>query len=274
MMLLSAAFDPWRRLGVEPLRRSAIGAIAILMSLVAAGLLIQTHGGFLGALGRGMASGAGHGGLLFTGWLMAGHGAWLLGSVTTASVVVFVASVVSSFTPWGALLYLLSPFLLFFKGADPYAPESVGQRMRAGIRHMAVGLAAGAFLGIHLLISASLTLGYAVRVLGLGQYLAAVAYDVGANALTAEWLFRGALFAGWWQRLEFWPAASLSTALLMGRYLVDPALPQAVEVRAGAVFYVALLGLSACALRAWSGSLVPGYLATVAFFASYRMLAP
>jgi hypothetical protein len=104
--------------------------------------------------------------------------------------------------------------------------------------------------------------------------VAAVAYDVGANALTAEWLFRGALFAGWWQRWEFWPAACLSTALLMGRYLVDPALPQTVEVRAGAVFYVALLGLSACALRAWSGSLVPGYLAAVVFFASYRMLAP
>ena len=205
---------------------------------------------------------------------MAGHGAWLLSTVARASVVVLLASVTSSFTSWGALLYLLPAAFLFFGGADPYARPGMGQRMRAGIRHLAVGLVAGAFLGIHLLVSASLTLGYAVRVLGLGQYLAAVAYDIGANALTAEWLFRGALFAGWWQRWEFWPAASLSTALLMGRYLVDPALPQTVEVRAGAVFYIALLGLSACALRAWSGSLVPGYLATVVFFACYRMLAP
>ena len=35
-----------------------------------------------------------------------------------------------------------------------------------------------------------------------------------------------------------------------------------------------MLGLSACALRACSGSLLPGYLATVSFFAAYRALAP
>ena len=143
----------------------------------------------------------------------------------------------------------------------------------AGLRHVALGLAAGTFLGVHLLISASLTYGYAVRVGSLGQYLAAVAYDVGANALTAEWLFRGALFSRWWQRWEFWPAAGLSTALAVARYLLDPALPPPIEARAGAVFYIALLGFSACALRAGSGSLLPGYVAAVVFFAAYRMLA-
>ena len=61
----------------------------------------------------------------------------------------------------------------------------------------------GAFLGVHLLISASLTFGYAVRISSIGPYLAAVAYDVGANALTAEWLFRGAVFSHWWQRWQF-----------------------------------------------------------------------
>jgi hypothetical protein len=44
------------------------------------------------------------------------------------------------------------------------------------------------------------------------------------------------------------------------------------EVRLGAAFYLGLLGLSDCGLRAWSGSLLPGYLATVAFFLAYRML--
>ena len=41
---------------------------------------------------------------------------------------------------------------------------------------------------------------------------------------------------------------------------------------AGATFYLSLMGFACCALRAWSGSLVPGYVATFAFFAAYRML--
>ncbi len=109
---------------------------------------------------------------------------------------------------------------------------------------------------------------------GIGQYLAAVAYDIGANALTAEWLFRGALFSRWWRRWEFWPAAGLSTFLAVRRYVADPALPSAIEARAGAIFYTALLGFTACALRAESGSILPGYMAGVTFFAAYRMLVP
>jgi len=49
-------------------------------------------------------------------------------------------------------------------------------------------------------------------------------------------------------------------------------LPNALEVAAGVIFYLTLLGLASCALRAWSGSLLPGYLATLAFFAAYRTL--
>jgi len=109
---------------------------------------------------------------------------------------------------------------------------------------------------------------------GLPAYLSALAYDVGANALSAEWLFRGAVFSLLWRRGTFWPAALLTTALSLVRYLLDPFLPHAAEARAGAVFYLGLVGLIACALRAWSGSLLPGYLAALAFFAAYRMLAP
>ncbi|HUG37461.1 MAG TPA: CPBP family glutamic-type intramembrane protease, partial [Candidatus Limnocylindrales bacterium] len=135
-----------------------------------------------------------------------------------------------------------------------------------------LGLASGAFLGAHLLISASLTFGYAVRAMSPGAYLVAIAYDIGANALSAEWLFRGALFSQWWRHWGFWTAASLSTALGVIRYLLDPALPRTVEAAAGSVFYLTLLGLAACMLRAWSGSLLPGYLAALAFFAAYRTL--
>ena len=70
------------------------------------------------------------------------------------------------------------------------------------------------------------------------------------------------------------PPRCVATALSLVRYLLDPALPHAAEARAGAVFYLGLVGLIACALRAWSGSLLPGYLAALAFFAAYRMLAP
>jgi hypothetical protein len=57
------------------------------------------------------------------------------------------------------------------------------------------------------------------------------------------------------------------------RYVLDPALPEAIEARTGAVFYMLLLGFGSCALRAGSGSLLPGYLASISFFAAYRMLA-
>jgi hypothetical protein len=143
---------------------------------------------------------------------------------------------------------------------------------RSSLKSALLGVAAGASLGGHLLISASLTFGHAARVNRVGEYVAAAAYDIGAGALTAEWLFRGAVFSRCWQRWEFWSATGVSTGLALVRYLLDPALPSAVEVRAGAVFYTALLGISACALRAASGSLIPGYLATVTFMLAYRLL--
>jgi hypothetical protein len=137
-----------------------------------------------------------------------------------------------------------------------------------------LGLAAGLFLGAHLLVTASLTFGYHVARTDAHTYVSALAYDAGANLLSAEWLFRGAVFSALWRRVGFWPAALASTALALVRYLVDPALPHAPEARAGAVFYLGLVGLTACALRAWSGSLLPGYLAGLGFFGAYRLLTP
>ncbi|HEU4440339.1 MAG TPA: CPBP family glutamic-type intramembrane protease, partial [Methylomirabilota bacterium] len=107
-----------------------------------------------------------------------------------------------------------------------------------------------------------------------GAYTGALAYDVGVNVVSAEWLFRGALFTACWRRTSFWPAALVTTALAVLRYLIDPALPTAAEARAGAIFYLGLVGVIACVLRAWSGSLLPGYLTSLAFFAAYRTLAP
>lgn len=274
MVLLSAPFDPFPPRRVEPLWRSGAQAGTGVLALIAAGVATQKLGGALSDVGQGVASAAVHAGLLAAGWIIAVRRPIWQGPVINWAGALLLASVMSRFIASGSLLYLLPPVLVLRGGGGDSALRGLGLGATPGLRHVALGLAAGIFLGAHLLVSASLTFGYAVRVASVSQYLGAVAYDVGANALTAEWLFRGAFFSRWWRRWEFWPAASLSTALAVGRYLVDPALPPTVEVRAGAVFYTALLGFSACALRAASGSLLPGYLATVAFFAAYRLLAP
>jgi len=115
-------------------------------------------------------------------------------------------------------------------------------------------------------------LGYQFRLVPAERPLAALAYDVGANVLSAECFFRGALFGSWQRRWGFWGAAGAATGLSVLRYLVDPALPRTLEALVGAFFYLSLLGLSGCALLAWSGSLLSPALASLLFFAAYRML--
>ena len=106
----------------------------------------------------------------------------------------------------------------------------------------------------------------------LAALLAGVAYDAGANVLAAECFFRGALFGRAQRRWSFGTAAALSTAASVLRYLVDPLLPKQVELIIGATFYLTLLGLGNCWLLRWSGSLLPGGVAALCFFAAYRLL--
>ena len=197
----------------------------------------------------------------------------VLGATIWVGGQLVLAALVAQVSLGGALAYLFVPLVLARDaGACRRSLERIGWRLPHAPCAILLGAAAGTFLGLHLIIAASLTLGYAVSVPDGGRYLTALAYDVGANALTAEWLFRGAIFSALWRRWSFWPAAVVSTACALVRYLLDPALPQAIEAMAGATFYLSLLSLACCALRAWSGSLVPGYFATVAFFAAYRAL--
>jgi membrane protease YdiL (CAAX protease family) len=271
VVLLSAPFDRGRtRSGRFPRSGLALGAGVLV--LLAIGIGMERTTGAVRELGQGMARGAFQGAFLVLGWMVAARSPACLAPVFHSAAALGIASVASAFTAWGAVLYLLPPAFLVYEGARHGLLRAIGLRATASLRSLALGFAAGSFLGAHLLVSASLTFGYLVRVSSWSQYLAAVAYDVGANALAAEWLFRGALFSRLWRRWEFWPAAALSTAMAVVRYVIDPALPHAVEVRAGAVFYTALLGLTGCALRAESGSLLPGYVATVSFFAAYRLL--
>ena len=74
------------------------------------------------------------------------------------------------------------------------------------------------------------------------------------------------------RRWSFATATTVATAAYLARYLVDPLLPKNAELVAGAVFYLALLGVANCWLLTRSQSLVPGLLSSLLFFAAYRTL--
>jgi hypothetical protein len=274
MRLLTGPFEAEGVVRPPSIARPLAGVAAMAALGAGAGLAAEAAFGAAGGMGHALASGSIHAGLLAAGWVVAFDGwqGWG-GPALRGAVALILAALAARVSIAGAVVYLLVPLIL---ARDAVAwrctLERIGWRPPHASRAILLGAAAGTFLGLHLIIAASLTLGYAVVVPGGGRYVAALAYDIGANALTAEWLFRGAIFSALWRRWSFWPAAVVSTACALLRYLLDPALPQAIEAMAGATFYLSLLGLACCALRAWSGSLVPGYVATVAFFAAYRTL--
>lgn len=273
MRLLTAPFDPSARVPsalVRPLLEVAIIAAGSIALLLAA----DTLAGEWRGLGRAAASGGSHAAMIAAGWVIALGGAprWRMPAAASAATLI-VASVAARLAPAGAVLYFLVPLVLARQaGSTRLDTRWIGWARPQTSRQVVLGVAVGGFLGLHLLLAASLTLGYTASVLSLGGYLAGVAYDVGANALSVGWLFHGALFSALWRRWTFWPAAAIATGAGLLRYLVDPTFPTAPEAAAGAVFYLTILGLASCALRAWSGSVLPGYLATLAFFAAYRAL--
>ena len=273
MRLLTAPFDPSAHVPsalVRPLLEVAIIAAGSIALLLAA----DTLAGEWRGLGRAAASGGSHAAMIAAGWVIALGGAprWRMPAAASAATLI-VASVAARLAPAGAVLYFLVPLVLARQaGSTRLDTRWIGWARPQTSRQVVLGVAVGGFLGLHLLLAASLTLGYTASVLSLGGYLAGVAYDVGANALSVGWLFHGALFSALWRRWTFWPAAAISTGAGLLRYLVDPTFPTAPEAAAGAVFYLTILGLASCALRAWSGSVLPGYLATLVFFAAYRAL--
>ena len=178
------------------------------------------------------------------------------------------ATVSARLVPWGAVAYLVVPAWLVWR----WRPRWRGTLTRHGAAALAGGLF-GLALGLHLLVNASLTLGYHLRPGGAGEILGWIAYDLGANVLTAEAFFRAGLFRRAHRRWSFAAAASLATAAGVARYLVDPLLPRAFEIAAGATFYLALLGAGNCWLLARSGSLAAPMAAGLLFFAAYRLLA-
>src|SRR5262245_34188602 len=211
---------------------------------------------------------AAHGALLATAlaWSRAGV---MSGGVAVA--LVGLAAGASQLGARGALAYL-GPGLWVGTLAARGRLTSLGLGVPVSPRHVAAGVLVGGALSSHLLVTASRTLGVHVRVDHAADVLAAFAYDVGANVLAGECFFRGALFSRAERRWPFVAAATLATSAYVLRYLVDPLLPKSVELLAGAVFYLALLGAINCWLFAWSQSLVPGLASAAIFFAAYRTL--
>jgi hypothetical protein len=134
-----------------------------------------------------------------------------------------------------------------------------------------VAALAGAGLALHLVTCASRTLGYVVR-LDLATVLPAVAYDVGANVVSAELFFRGALLHHLWRRWPFAVALAVASLAAALRYCVDPFVATT-ELRVGAAVYMTMLAVLNGVLCRWSGSLLPGLVAATIFFACYRLLA-
>ncbi len=248
-----------------------LGLLLVLGLVALAGWALAGAGVASAAMARALAAGAAQGSLLActVAWTVArpARGAETLpaGIALTA----LAGALAAALTPGGALAYLLAPLWLWRRRGRLRA---LGLDAAPTPRLMLAGVTLGAMLGAHLMITASLTLGYRIvrpMAVELGPWLA---YDVGANVLAAECFFRGALFDRAQRRWSFAAAAALSTTACAGRYLVDPLLPRTLEVTAGAAFYVTLLSVGNCWLYSRSGSVMPGFAAGCVFFAVYRLL--
>jgi len=235
-----------------------------------------THTGVLSTAVLGVvALTATHGGLLAVAlaWGEADSGVRLPpGSMAITVALVAVGAAAATLHGWGAIALVGTPAwlaTLAFRGRL----AGLGLGPGVAVRPLLVGGIVGMLLGSHLLYSASQTLGYPLRIGGGAALLTLWAYDVGANVISAECFFRGALFNRLQRRWSFGPAAALATTLSLVRYLSDPLLPREIEVVVGALFYVTILGVINCWLFWWSGSLIPGLLAAALFFLAYRALA-
>ncbi len=246
---------------------SLLGALAAAALVT---LVLVRVGALPGTALRVVGVAAGHGALLATAL------GWAGARVTAALVAILLlalAATAAALHPAGALAYAGVPLWLLCC-ARRGALTHLGLASPVPWRAVCGGAAVGAFLGGHLLVSASRTFGVRLRLDGWDLVLAAAAYDLGANVPAAESFFRGALFNRAQRRWPLAAALALSTAACVARYMLDPLLPKSVELVVGAAFYVTLLSAANCWLFWWSGSLLPGMAAALVFFAAYRLLSP
>lgn len=250
-----------------------LGAVVPFLFIFTGGAVAALAGTISPDIARPLATAGFHGGLLAAALASAwGRTEGWLGPAWLLTGLLFLASLSVRLSPWGAFAYTFVPLTLWALGRRQTLLRRIGWSWPEDNRAWLLGAGAGLFLGTHLLLSASRTFGYPIRLTPVQPVLVAIAYDAGANVLSAELCFRGALFNFWQRRWGFWAGAILSTAIYLLRYVGDPAFPPTLEVLAGLVFYLALLSVTSCAILALSGSLLPSTLAALFFFAAYRTL--
>ena len=260
------ALEHPREPAAVPLTTGWMEARTVLVLWAAAGIIAAAHvlpADVVAIIGVA----AVHGGLLAAALVWAGLGPAQAGS---AIVLLALARGLVAVDSLGAIAYLAVPLWL---GRLTRA----GRLARLGLARpwpwggVFIGTLAGSALALHLVTCASRTLGYGVH-LQARTVLPALAYDLGANVLSAELFFRGAFLQHLWRRWSFGLALAAATAAAALRYCVDPFVASA-ELRVGAAVYMTLLALLNGALFRWSGSLLPGLAAAAVFFACYRLLA-
>jgi hypothetical protein len=208
-----------------------------------------------------------HGGLVATALVWAGV---RVADAAFAIVLLALARESVAFHPAGAIAYLALPlWLAHLAQGGRLSRLALGPPWPWG--PVAVAALAGAGLALHLITCASRTLGYGIR-LDLASIAPALAYDVGANVVSAELFFRGALLHHLWRRWPFALAVAVAAAAAAARYCLDPFVATT-ELRAGAAVYMTMLAVLNGLLCRWSGSLLPGLVAAAIFFACYRLLA-
>jgi hypothetical protein len=208
-----------------------------------------------------------HGGLLAVALVWSGV---RVAEAAFAIVLLALARELVVLHPFGASGYLAVPLWLGHLARG-------GRLARLGLARpwpwgpVGLGALAGLALALHLFTCASRTLGYGFRV-DAAVVIPALAYDLGANILSAELFFRGALLHHLWRRWSFGVALTLASAAAALRYCVDPFVATT-ELRVGAAVYMTMLAILNGVLCRWSGSLLPGLVSAAVFFACYRLLA-
>ncbi len=241
-----------------------------LAGAVVAGLALA--GALPPAVAPTLVVGAGHAALLGTALVgVDGDRQRARRTLGTATALIFLAAAAAGLDERGRFLNLATTAWLV-NLARGGRLAGLGVRRPRPLLALPLGAAIGGLLGGHLLLTAGQTLGYGLRRDGAVPYLAALAFDAGANVPATEAFFRGFLFDRLQRQRSLAAALAISTAGCLGRYLADPLLPRSPEVLAGAVFYVSLLSLAGGWLLWWSGSVLPGVAAAVLFFAAYRAL--
>src|SRR3989475_5619709 len=173
-----------------PLADTPTRLLVTLAGAVAAGLLLADRIPLPPGALRVVGVAAGQGALLATALAWAGCGTR---SGVVAIVVLVAAAVAATLDPPGALAYVLVP-LWVARLARSGRLAARGLRGAVPGRAVLAAVLLGAFLGGHLPVSASPTLGVRLRAGRGGGGPAPPAYRPGAHVLAAGCFFRGALF--------------------------------------------------------------------------------